>query len=240
MKGKHWTIEEDILLKSSSDKLTYEQLSLLLKRTKLAIKTRANRLKIQVLRPTSEKKILFTEKEFLDAIKSSNSHKEAYKKLGYKVNPHRNSNENLYFQLFNKLNPDIYHFSQLSKGCSKNHIIDRRYEAQLLYKYHVTNAKYNNKYFDLDFETFILLITSNCYYCGIDGEFKKKGSGNKNYINKFCGIDRVDSSKGYTLDNVVPCCGKCNIMKNKFNQSDFFDKIRKIYQNHNLGENNNG
>ena len=27
------------------------------------------------------------------------------------------------------------------------------------------------------------------------------------------GLDRLDNSKGYVLDNVVPCCDKCNRLK---------------------------
>jgi len=27
------------------------------------------------------------------------------------------------------------------------------------------------------------------------------------------GLDRIDNEKGYTVDNVVPCCGSCNMIK---------------------------
>ena len=46
------------------------------------------------------------------------------------------------------------------------------------------------------------------------------------------GIDRIDSSKDYTLDNCVSCCGMCNIMKNKFDIDEWFSKIGEIYRNH--------
>lgn len=60
------------------------------------------------------------------------------------------------------------------------------------------------------------LINSNCYYCNTE---------------PLVGIDRIDSSKGYTIDNVVPCCGTCNIMKNAFSQETFLEQIHKIYNN---------
>lgn len=55
---------------------------------------------------------------------------------------------------------------------------------------------------------------------------------------KYCGkchsmgIDRIDSSKDYTLDNCVPCCGMCNIMKNKFDLKEWYNQIDKIYIKH--------
>lgn len=61
------------------------------------------------------------------------------------------------------------------------------------------------------------LLTSNCYYCGKPIAM---------------GIDRIDSNKDYTIDNCVPCCGMCNIMKNKFNVSEWFEQIGRIYENH--------
>lgn len=58
------------------------------------------------------------------------------------------------------------------------------------------------------------LLLSDCYYCGdaiADG------------------IDRVDSSVGYVITNVVPCCKVCNIMKNRFSLELFLEKINKIH-----------
>lgn len=47
-----------------------------------------------------------------------------------------------------------------------------------------------------------LLAENKCHYCrGVLPETAY-------------GLDRKDSTKGYTLDNVVPCCKNCNSMKN--------------------------
>lgn len=43
------------------------------------------------------------------------------------------------------------------------------------------------------------------------------------------GIDRVDSSKNYTIDNCIPCCTMCNFMKQSYPQNDFLNQINKIY-----------
>jgi len=49
-----------------------------------------------------------------------------------------------------------------------------------------------------------------CFYCGSVPKrtFRVRKGTNGNYI--YNGIDRVDNSKGYTLENCVPCCRKCN------------------------------
>jgi len=62
------------------------------------------------------------------------------------------------------------------------------------------------------------LVMSNCYYCNTRP---------KPYI----GIDRVDSSKGYLRDNVVPCCRKCNTAKLDHTLEDFKAWIKKIAEN---------
>ena len=43
------------------------------------------------------------------------------------------------------------------------------------------------------------------------------------------GIDRVDSSKGYTIDNVVPCCSACNYAKHEMSVSEFKEYITRVY-----------
>lgn len=43
------------------------------------------------------------------------------------------------------------------------------------------------------------------------------------------GIDRVDSSLGYTVDNVVPCCKLCNQAKNNLSKQEFVDWVKRVY-----------
>jgi hypothetical protein len=67
--------------------------------------------------------------------------------------------------------------------------------------------------FELTFEEFKLLITRHCTYCGAApcNIKRKKKWGNRRLY--YSGIDRKDNSKGYTSDNSVPCCHKCNQVK---------------------------
>jgi hypothetical protein len=59
------------------------------------------------------------------------------------------------------------------------------------------------------------LTLSDCYYCGIEP-------------NPYNGIDRVNNSKGYTIDNCVSCCKICNFSKRAMSKEDFLDLIKKI------------
>lgn len=65
--------------------------------------------------------------------------------------------------------------------------------------------------------------TRNCFYC--DSEPSNMIS---QYGFKYNGLDRVDSSKGYSLSNVVTCCKICNRAKSDLSQKDFYDWIEKL------------
>lgn len=64
--------------------------------------------------------------------------------------------------------------------------------------------------FNLDINQFKEITSKNCYYCGV--EPKNRAERHK-YIYYYNGIDRVDNDKGYILDNIVPCCSRCNTHK---------------------------
>ena len=80
----------------------------------------------------------------------------------------------------------------------KHNLTDARKYKQLLskcklkkYEINITQEEYGN------------LIAQNCEYC------------NKSISSSYgVSLDRKDSNKGYTMANVVPCCGACNQIKN--------------------------
>lgn len=107
-------------------------------------------------------------------------------------------------------------------------------EANFNYKYlsYKLRAKDKNIDFFLSKEEFRIIVTRKCIYCNSDGDMTHiKRSKNGLFISN--GIDRVDSKKGYIIENCVSCCKKCNIMKNQFSKDDFFNHIIKIY-NHSI------
>jgi hypothetical protein len=79
------------------------------------------------------------------------------------------------------------------------------------------DAKYRNVEFVLTMEEFVAYWQKPCVYCGdVIGTI---------------GLDRVDSSKGYTIDNIVPCCFVCNVMKMDKPENEFKSHIIKIFNN---------
>jgi hypothetical protein len=88
--------------------------------------------------------------------------------------------------------------------------------------------------FPLDFDYFIELVQKNCHYDNTPPTRVVKVSGSKSRF--ICnGIDRKDNTKGYTVENSVPCCTKCNFAKSKYNYEDFLKWIADIYNNLDLG-----
>jgi hypothetical protein len=65
-------------------------------------------------------------------------------------------------------------------------------------------------------EEFASFWQKDCFYCGDEI--------------KTIGIDRIDSTRGYTLSNLVPCCTQCNIMKMDYSNKEFLNKIKQIYE----------
>lgn len=100
------------------------------------------------------------------------------------------------------------------------------------YQNYKNNALSRNHIFELLFDDFNNVIIQNCYYCGQEPQFNDRWIKieHKNQPKlAYNGIDRVDSLKGYTINNVVPCCSKCNLMKNIFTSEEFLHHISKIY-----------
>lgn len=91
-------------------------------------------------------------------------------------------------------------------------------------------AKTRGIYFDITFEQFLKISSQNCYYCNIEPKqcCKYENTFGDYYYN---GMDRVDSSKGYTIDNVVTCCWNCNKAKSSLSQMDFLNLVENIYNN---------
>ena len=71
------------------------------------------------------------------------------------------------------------------------------------------------------------LFISGCYYCSSGPKNIQKGIVGDFVYN---GIDRINSSKGYEIDNVVPCCKRCNVAKSDMSVNEFLLHNLKIYR----------
>ena len=103
-----------------------------------------------------------------------------------------------------------------------------------LYANYKHSAKEGNRVFTLTKERFKELTSSVCHYCGLEPIQEQKYNGNKgsasgpSYI--YNGLDRVDTSKGYSEDNVVSCCGTCNRAKLAMSKEEFLSWIDRVYE----------
>lgn len=97
-------------------------------------------------------------------------------------------------------------------------------------------AKDRRLIFDLTREQFIKLISGSCNYCGIKPTIENVIYARKELSSLFPmnGIDRVDSTKGYFIDNTVSCCKKCNQIKMDMTMDDFVNQIIKISEHLNI------
>ena len=97
-------------------------------------------------------------------------------------------------------------------------------------------ARHRGHEFILTREQLANIVFRVCHYCGCEPYQRMQlrrnipGMGTRIPVKwlTYNGVDRVDSSKGYTVDNCVPCCGVCNRMKNDQTYPDFIARIRKI------------
>lgn len=77
----------------------------------------------------------------------------------------------------------------------------------------------------LSFDDFAELSRLDCHYCGSvpNNSFIHRGA---NFL--YSGLDRIDSSLGHNVENVVPCCKICNFAKNDRSIDDFMDHIKRL------------
>lgn len=113
---------------------------------------------------------------------------------------------------------------EASKRHKKDGSADR-----LLYKNYMRKARKRGLVFDLTRNQFKILTESRCYYCGCEPCQVKDSNSKWAKPELYNGVDRADNSKGYLIDNCVPCCGPCNMAKYNQSQEVFLNHISKIY-----------
>lgn len=112
----------------------------------------------------------------------------------------------------------------------------RKYEPKM------AAAKYawrDGCYSDLKFEDFLRLSQLNCYYCNSGPSNKhtlnayrtRSNYSRENGIFIFNGLDRVDSSLGHTIENVVTSCFICNRAKRERSLYEFINHVDRLKAN---------
>lgn len=106
---------------------------------------------------------------------------------------------------------------------------------------YVIGARSRNLEFSLSEEYFYELIVKPCVYCGSTKASVKQET---NYIRSaklpfyYTGIDRKDSSVGYTVENSVPCCFICNRAKRELPEETFREWIKNLVNFQNRSNDN--
>ena len=95
----------------------------------------------------------------------------------------------------------------------------RNRDPKYRFVYSVTRTKERGMTWDLTLEQYAAMITNTkCHYCGEDAP--KTGTG----------LDRKNSYLGYSEENCVPCCRRCNEIRGKDNisYSEMFEVIKLL------------
>jgi 5-methylcytosine-specific restriction endonuclease McrA len=125
-----------------------------------------------------------------------------------------------------------------TRSCNQDlcrlHYVDRYMPAfNAVVKGYKDSASKRGYIFDLTHNDVFRITKEACYYCGIvESQTRRIKSGKYMSEYSYNGIDRVNNSLGYTLNNVVACCGACNVAKNNMSQSDFINLCKRIAKRH--------
>jgi hypothetical protein len=93
-------------------------------------------------------------------------------------------------------------------------------------KNYARNARKRGIDFGLAQSDLRLLFSMSCTYCGSEPSNIQNAEGGA-FI--YTGIDRVDSSIGYTRENCVPCCKVCNVAKATMSVSEFLAWVERVF-----------
>ncbi len=114
-------------------------------------------------------------------------------------------------------------------GIKQRDCSDKQAKTAVWHNYK-TKAQQRKLEWKLDKQTFWEIAEKPCYYCG---------SRKTSFLNQpktspwalpyqYTGVDRVDSRRGYTTDNVNPCCKWCNMAKSNRTEKDFLEWAKRV------------
>lgn len=129
---------------------------------------------------------------------------------------------------FNRVNPTHFDFgASLRKPAGESSF------ARLIRQYKA-NAARRNLDFLLNDSDVRSLTSSNCEYCGAKPD-QRMQSKDANGAYLYNGIDRLDSTKGYSMDNCVPSCKICNKAKSAMTYQAWREWLNRIVVFHVAG-----
>ena len=126
--------------------------------------------------------------------------------------------ENKEFSCFPISKKEKCGFYNMCKDCKNSFQRDFSRTQKGKYIQYKKRAKEKGFIFTITYDEFISFWNKNCSYCGdkIEG----------------IGLDRVNNSFGYEINNIVSCCETCNTMKMAESYSSFIKQCIKIVDIH--------
>lgn len=112
--------------------------------------------------------------------------------------------------------------SHKSQGCRSCMFKTPQHKTYLLV---LRTASRRSIQWKLSEEEWSSLATKNCHYCG-----SEPNNVISEYGFRYNGLDRINSNGIYELTNVVPCCKICNRSKSDISQQEFYDWIKRVYE----------
>lgn len=120
-----------------------------------------------------------------------------YKRSWYQANKNRiKESRHTNTKNWRKNNPEKT--KEIGKRSDRKRTTDPRKRYTRL----VADCKKDNRELNISIEQFVELVNKNCNYCFKSLKEQKGRS-----------LDRIDNNKDYLLDNVLPCCGDCNLIR---------------------------
>ena len=135
-----------------------------------------------------------------------------------------------------KVPADIYNGKVKSCGeCQRKYYWDNsrnigdKNTSKNTYRNYRSRARSRNINFNLSYTDFMNIILLPCVYCNNTetSYFNPQNSWEETF--RYTGIDRINSSLGYELNNVQPCCKWCNMAKSDRTEKEFLQWVRNVY-----------
>jgi hypothetical protein len=108
-----------------------------------------------------------------------------------------------------------------------NQLPDGESSFNTLYYGYVIRAEKRGLEWNLSREQFRGITVRECLYCGKPpSQVRNNTRGTPGY--QYTGVDRLDPLLGYTVENVVPCCGACNRAKSDLTLGQWRAHVQRL------------
>jgi len=120
----------------------------------------------------------------------------------------------------------VYGSSTQCKWCGSRKLPFGESARRTVLEQYKREAKERGFSWNLSEKQFDSLTKNDCFYCGIIPS-NIRTLPDMSFFS-YSGIDRVDNTRGYEVDNVVSCCKICNRAKDKMPQVEFLSWAKRV------------